>query len=475
MSTLQEILDSIQGQVTFDLGQTTIRDGVVISRSYSSNPNEIITLEQLRDIFRNQKADNPEVEQARAAVLIVPDKLRKELVNHLRALLVDYIDNRTDRIGYAMPTFDSGGYQRHRGLLNGLYSISSISNLSVFAEGLLRGTAMLGSQTVARYLSQWIEGQPLKYRTSTLLNGLTIEQPVTITDGIRVNPLPLSTDQLPAYLPKRNDVSARDYLGHAVLSIDSTASPALFNPGANEAVQQVDVSAVDNADFSIICETLSLESNRNVEPAFYWNDYGELMSYARTNSIESWSTGSTKLEHSSYAGWSTHTDLATGVTTLTLNSNSITSLSKHEVQTTLKALQTLTPQTRTAVSRWMKSKKSGDGIVDSFIDLRIALEALYLKDFLNEYSQEMRFRLALFGAWHLGNSFNERKGIRKTLRDAYDRASQAVHGDDIAFSTENRRLLFDAQALCRQGILKLLREGFPQDWGDLVLGIEDDC
>ena len=36
-----------------------------------------------------------------------------------------------------------------------------------------------------------------------------------------------------------------------------------------------------------------------------------------------------------------------------------------------------------------------------YIDLRIALESLYLRDFANEHSQEMRFRLALFGAWHL--------------------------------------------------------------------------
>ena len=48
--------------------------------------------------------------------------------------------------------------------------------------------------------------------------------------------------------------------------------------------------------------------------------------------------------------------------------------------------------------------------MDRYIDLRIALEALYLEDFPDERTtQEMRFRLALFGAWHLGDNFKERQ------------------------------------------------------------------
>ena len=66
-------------------------------------------------------------------------------------------------------------------------------------------------------------------------------------------------------------------------------------------------------------------------------------------------------------------------------------------------------------------------IVDRLIALRIALEALYLKNFTNEKSQEMRFRLALIEAWHLGETFARRQQIRKVLCDAYDTASGAVH------------------------------------------------
>ena len=79
----------------------------------------------------------------------------------------------------------------------------------------------------------------------------------------------------------------------------------------------------------------------------------------------------------------------------------------------------------------------------------------------------MRFRLSLFGAWHLGANLGERRKIRKTLRDAYDTTSAAVHTGEVP---SNRMLnLKKAQKLCRQGILKLLSEGAPEDWGDLIL------
>ena len=58
----------------------------------------------------------------------------------------------------------------------------------------------------------------------------------------------------------------------------------------------------------------------------------------------------------------------------------------------------------------------GARLEDAYIDLRIALESLYLRDFANEHSQEMRFRLALFGAWNLAENagdLDERRSIRK--------------------------------------------------------------
>ena len=136
----------------------------------------------------------------------------------------------------------------------------------------------------------------------------------------------------------------------------------------------------------------------------------------------------------------------------------------------MKELLRANKKLKIAVDRWRRSMADDAELEDRYIDLRIALEAIYLKDFANERSQEMRFRLALCGAWHLGADFEARRSIRKALRDAYDTASKAVHEGELPKAA--RPALSTAQNLCRRGILKLLREGPPDDWGDLVLGAE---
>ena len=141
-----------------------------------------------------------------------------------------------------------------------------------------------------------------------------------------------------------------------------------------------------------------------------------------------------------------------------------------EVDLTINALRSADTKLQIAVERWHRSMADDAQLEDRYIDLRIALEATYLKDFANENSGEMRFRLALFGAWHLGTDFEERRMIRKELRNAYDTASKAVHEGELPSSAQLD--LATAQDLCRRGILKLLLEGPPADWGEMILGAE---
>ena len=135
---------------------------------------------------------------------------------------------------------------------------------------------------------------------------------------------------------------------------------------------------------------------------------------------------------------------------------------------TIEALRGADRKVDIAVKRWRRSMQHEARLEDAYIDLRIALESLYLRDFANEHSQEMRFRLALFGAWHLAEDLDERRSIRKTLRNAYDTASKAVHSGELP--DKEFKHLRDARNLCRRGILKLLLKRPPKDWGDLILG-----
>lgn len=118
-----------------------------------------------------------------------------------------------------------------------------------------------------------------------------------------------------------------------------------------------------------------------------------------------------------------------------------------------------------ALRRWMRSKAQTD-VADQFIELRIALESLFLKD----SSGESRFRVASHAAWYLGQSLEERTAHQKTVSVAYEVASRAVHTGAVKNAEHGRELLVAAQGLVRRAILKRLDEPNEPDWGKLVLG-----
>ena len=121
---------------------------------------------------------------------------------------------------------------------------------------------------------------------------------------------------------------------------------------------------------------------------------------------------------------------------------------------------------RVPIHRWRRSKAASNG-VDLAIDLRIALESLFLDEGNNA---ELSFRLALRAAWYLGAEGDERTKIFEAVRDAYNIGSKAVHtgeGYDDVIPVN----LAAAQDICRMSILRRIGEGGkPPDWKKVVLG-----
>ena len=468
MADLQELLDYILPNVRFDLGHDAMHDGQP-SRSYSSRPDEVVTANELRRMAQRGGSD---LHNAKHALLRCPDECVEEIRKYLSIFLKDYVAPDTNKIGYAFPSIRPGvseGLSVARG--HGLVRESSVSALDDFSEAVILGSALVGSEKLEELLTSWKYGEPIRYRVCAILNGITINESFTPIRGAMVEVLPRSAPELPNFLPTISSVAPNEYLGRTVVAIDCEASPALFRPSSNYRPDRVEARMNCAADFQIVCQTLSLLTDNLVEVGFYWHDYQDLGNVfpSSGSSIRYGSPGG--LETQTRPGRRLNRDFATGVVTLSIDDWAVQELNEPIACDTLQALAKPNfNSVRTATSRWMKSKSSRDGLVDQFVDLRMALEALYLRDFANEYSQEMRFRLALFGAWFLGNDFQDRQRIRKTLRDAYDRASGAVHTGDVDPTPENRTLLVEAQSLCRQGISKLLKQGFPADWGDLVLG-----
>ena len=169
---------------------------------------------------------------------------------------------------------------------------------------------------------------------------------------------------------------------------------------------------------------------------------------------------------------SKNTDFGTGEETIErFDEEHVTSIDEAAFLSALMALQAHDSKLLIPVDRWKRSIQRNSRPEDSFIELRIALEALYLKN-TDKYRSELGFRLSLFGAWHLGSNPDERRSIRKILLEAYGEASGAVHGGKVTEKTNE--LLSEAQDLCRRGILNFIREGDRPNnyWIDLILGAE---
>ena len=293
MQRLKELLEVAVAHSTFDLGHTEMRHGDVVT-SFTSSPEEVISPQRLRELLLETKWNPEGVNRARRAKFICPDELLSQLEGHLRLLLDEYIDPDTNLIGYALPSVVTGG-SGWTTYSNGVNSVSSASLLDVFAQGLIRASVVLGIEDLVSLVSGWLEGEPVKYRTSALVNSLYIGAPVTPIDGVHIKPLPLSSDKLPASLPTLGRLSATDYLGRTVISIDCAATPALFRPPPIGKFPDMQAELVPNVGINEVCQALSLECDIHVDIGFFWEDYSGLEDAFPFSGSSIYSTGGAHL------------------------------------------------------------------------------------------------------------------------------------------------------------------------------------
>jgi Apea-like HEPN len=102
--------------------------------------------------------------------------------------------------------------------------------------------------------------------------------------------------------------------------------------------------------------------------------------------------------------------------------------------------------------------------------LGIALEALLLHELDGKERGELKFRLALRGAWLGGNDPQDRAKIQKTLKDVYDLRSRAVHKGMVESKRENYVTLGRGTQLCKQLILKMIEADGRIEWTTLLVG-----
>lgn len=421
MQEFIELLDSVVKQTTFDIRNS----GTFTSTQY-------------REIYEHDKLDGSQSETL--AMPKIPEGPLIKLTGQLRHLLREYCNPESDLIGYGLANL-----------------IASRPHLRVadFTQILVRAAATLGTEQVAQLLFGWISGRPIHYQKKAFLSGVSVEQALDLEEGIRITPLPESLGELSAHLPvdkfHQHGFHSLFLLGGVMLSIDCEAAPAFYKPSTSEDWSipiQSSLARGKLPGFSVgtFCEALSLACNGCVRWKFSWGDFGEL---------EELYPGVLQITSKDIPNWD-----------VTINLKQKNLKQARDIQLSRYSNTEQRPRLDTAINRWMRSKRFNASLSDRLIDLRIALEALFLKS----GGGELQFRLATNGAWHLGNNFSERRDYYDMLRGTYKLASKAVHASEVDFSEQERNLLADAQDACRKGILKRLNEREEPDWEELILG-----
>ena len=397
-------------------------------------------------------------EQLRRAYYAAPTRLGRSIISHIRPQIAD---RPHDDLTTALRTH-LGKYVVDDLIENGLAVVTGGPlNLSLahYAESLVRAAALSGPERVAQLLTGWARGKPLSYYNCAVFSGLLIDKPMLMDEGIRFSTLPKSSDVLANELPiwEYSQTGIMEFANATKVAIECHL-PGISEPG--EFPYPFTTTCSLAGGFSEVDEfwdalsgALSLALNRHVVWIVGWEDYGDL------------------------------TNLGTGASAYTYGSDTIDDMrtnrpgppmSQEQLDYAgnlfVKCRNHRKPAPDIPLRRWMNSKRSSADLADRFIDLRIALEALYLGD----GGTELGFRLATRGAWHLGTNFDERKAYHKILRDVYNAASNAVHTGRADPTEKNHQLLSDAQDLCRSGILKRLNEGAAPDWNTLILGNDPD-
>ena len=453
---LEELLEQILASTRFSVPQ--IRPlGTGTDISLKPNPTKTIPAAILRHTLQHAQWESEERIVAECAEPIVPSELMATLIRDVQHILAAYIANDSKVIRHMFP----GYHSKHTYTVpvnTGLYQLVFESLIPQFCKSLVRASALLGATRTVRYLRDWISGQPLTYQCHALVGGLEVTERLDLGNGIRLWTLPKSSENLPASLPRETGLSVRDYLGRTVISVDLFVKPVLSRAPYGELVDWGPQAIYDPgiASMSSVTAALSLVCNQFIYYKLCWNDYGAVSAFSGEQHKRSWKLGPDISIVNWSEGW-TGPD-ATGVYVLTDRDDGARELSPRQfrlawnLHTKLAKRQATDSRFKTAVSRWMKAIRPDVDTTDQFIDLRIALEAL----FLEKQTTQTASRLAKSAATVLAANDSQPAASKSVVKSFYRRASELVHGGGSSVHQRDHDLLDKARQLCRLGILRTI-------------------
>lgn len=415
---LIELLDAILQNAKFDAGTLGSYTPSQLRQLYSSGNEMILT-------------------SVHSSEPLVYERLLLTLSQRVRTVLGDFIIPGEDAIPNKLTP-----------LMGGVTKLT----MPEFVAALIRASAVLGTPRATQMLFEWVEDKPIRYWKHIVLDGVSVDQPIELNASVRVMNLPNSSSQIPRHVPfgvRGFQYSEMAYAGRAKLSLEfETTFLSKLPFGQNVHVEHKHTSlGIENFSYDEFRKSLALACNHYVSWVTAWSE------------CEDWEMFRTMI--------------AGAMSGDSIGHNKMNMSREHlakacELFALMQSKGTAMKRLRIAISRWMRSKRDGASLADRFIDLRIALEALYLPGMKGE----LGFRLATHGAWDLGADFEQRRQYFEILRRVYALASKVVHATTVDHGRDNLKLLNTAQDLCREGILKRLRENEEPNWNDLILGKE---
>ena len=427
-----------------------------------------VSAEILRNAYDDRLGRSANVYDILSARPSIAGDCMDRLTAHLRETLRDYVEDDIDYVGHSFDVMDGHTFKVST-TPDGAEQRRATSTVSSFASGLVRAAAVLGPQRASQLLSDWSDGEFLRSKVCIVLSSGHAVDPFDLGNGLRVYRLPCSSESLPNSIPDAPGDVISQILGRTVLELDAFTSPALTVFPDSEGYAELQThTALAPSRLDELFVAMSLVFNHRIGMAWSWNDFGDSRPFCISRPI-------------GLTGPSIQVKPVGGVEWVPWRENIVLyrydppqpKLSVQGLERACGLLDELRRRTASderfnvAVHRWMAAVSRDLPNADRVIDLRIALEALYV----DSDQGELSIRLATTAARHLRDDVNERKQVRDTLKRFYGQASRVVHGGATGDrKPRDMEVIEHATTLCRDGILKILEDrSKPARWDDFLL------
>lgn len=371
----------------------------------------------------------------------VPRSKLVDLAFELGPLVADYTSSMTGAIG-------NGLYE-----LTGAAASPRLPSIEDYAKVLVLAAARVGPGRAATLFAEWVDGRPIRIWLRALLKGARTDGELSPKDGLYLETLPSNGDEFLRSLYVQideHDMRHEQYAQRAMLSLEHEVGPALYSPddGSPEFPLRPEIRNPGLSSVSVdgLCRAMSVEMNGYVDWFRQWWDYGDTDAFFL------------------------NPGLSYGSRDITNSPASLVSEEQMERCLELDGLLGEFTKLDLAIARWRRSKRAATR-EDQLVELRIAMESVLLSDDKGAVG-EKRHRLAIRGAWLLGETLDQRKAYFRSLRDAYDFASNVLHSASLKKQDEEKRAsaLNEAQDICRAAILRIAEDQAMPDWTDVILG-----